>query len=396
MDYQTAILTAISDESRFVRLVFSGPSRSSQGEWRKIVVRPVMLAAGRALQAVLEAERKESRRTLQPDDAGTAIGEFFAMHFRHIHLLCTDEDLHVRITRKGKALVKVGKPSVTELPVAASHDRAKEYPIPPDKADPFLERLGIMRKGRVRASMQDKFRQINHFLEILSHTRLLREGPLEGGDGALRIVDCGCGRALLTFAACHYLRDIMGKAVACVGVDANAEVIASAEKLRATLDEADMELVHAAIAEYDSDRAPNLVFSLHACDTATDEALARGVAWKADLIMAVPCCQHELHHSLDRPEFRAILQHGILRERTADILTDALRAAALRVMGYKADVIEFISPGHTAKNLMIRAERVRGIDRQAFAREYLALREFWGVQPAIERLLGEEFQARLS
>jgi SAM-dependent methyltransferase len=207
----------------------------------------------------------------------------------------------------------------------------------------------------------------------------------------VRIVDCGCGRALLTLAACHYLRDVCGKAVHCVGIDADPEVIASAEKLRARLGERDVELVEAHIADYEPPAQPHVVLSLHACDTATDEALACAVAWRADLILAAPCCQHELHRALDRREFRAVLRHGILRERTADILTDALRAAALRVMGYKADVIEFIAPGHTAKNLMIRADRARGIDRRAAARDYEALRDFWGVQPAIEPLLGKGF-----
>ena len=380
-------MDGLRDEGRFVRLVLSDPSGTEGGAWLKVVVQPVLLGSGRALQAVFRGERKEKHLTMKGGDVAARLAELLGMGFRRVHLQCIDEDVHVRITKKGKALVKVGKPSVTTLQAPSAHDRRKNYPLPAGRADGFLEAAGIMRHGRVRASMQDKFRQINCFLDVLRQARLLSdERPAR-----VRIVDCGCGRALLSFAACHYLRDVAGIAVGLVGVDEDSEVVASAEALRERLGEEDVELVQARILEYEPREGADIVLSLHACDTATDEALAQGVKWGARLILAAPCCQHELHHRIERSEFGAVLRHGILRERMADILTDSLRAAALRVMGYKADVIEFISPGHTAKNLMIRAEKVRGIHRRAMADEYVRLRDFWGVAPAIEALLGEAF-----
>lgn len=389
MSHITKIRNALKDESRFVRLILSGSP--GKAEWRKVVVRPVRLAAGRALQAVLRGEHKEHTQNISPADIETRLDELLAMGFRNIHVQSTDEDLHIRITKKGKALVSVGKPSAMEAPAERAHDREKQYPLPASRPDEFLETAGVMRNGTVRAAMRDKFRQINHFLELLSHTKVIRERR----PGRLHILDCGCGRALLTFAACHYLRDSLGLSVSVVGVDSNEEVIASAEGLRNRLGEKDVELVRARILNYEPAVAPNVVLSLHACDTATDEALAQGVRRGADLILAAPCCQHELHCQIGRPEFRAALRHGVLRERTADILTDALRAAALRVMGYKAEVIEFISSDHTAKNLMIRAQKARGIPRKAAVREYLALRDFWAVAPAVEELLGDEFARSL-
>jgi SAM-dependent methyltransferase len=210
------------------------------------------------------------------------------------------------------------------------------------------------------------------------------------------MLDCGCGRAFLTLAAYHYLRERGGRSVQLVGVDADAEVIARASELRDKLGYGEVQFARSRILDYDPPQPPQALFSLHACDTATDEAIAQGVKWRADLILCAPCCQHEFHHQIARPEFRAALRHGILRERTADILTDALRAAALRVMGYRTDVMEFISSGDTPKNLMIRAERSSGAVPPRAAAEYLALRDFWGVKPCIEELLGASFKERLA
>lgn len=376
----------MKDEARFVCLVLSG-QRQSGAEWLKVVVRPVRVQGAWALQAVLQGARKQHTLMVDPGEMAARFNEWMGMGFRNIHLQCTDRDVHVRISKKGKALVKQGKPSVAELPDAREHDREKQYPLPASRPDDFLEQVGIMRNGKVVAAMRDKFRQINHFLELLQQTQVVREHK---GD-TLRLVDCGCGRALLTFAACHYLRDVCGLSVQVAGVDANGEVIASARGLCERLGETDVELVQARICDYVAEAQPDVVLSLHACDTATDEALGAAVRWGAGAIMAAPCCQHELHHRLARPEFRATLRHGILRERAADIATDSLRAAALRVMGYRTDVIEFISPGHTAKNLMIRAEKARAMRRKEAAREYLALRDFWSVTPAIEGMLGVGF-----
>ena len=394
MEYSEEIVNALRDERRFIRLTLSGPAKPDEAEWQRVVLRRVLLSSGPRIQAVLQGKRKQVTQTLPDNELEPRLRDFLDMGFRHINLQCADGDLHVRITRKGKALVSRGKPSVAAAPLAAAHDREKDYPFPANRPDAFLEKLGIMRNGRVVAAMRDKFRQINQFLKLLCGTKLLRGRPEE----RIRMVDCGCGRAFLTFAAYHYLRDRLGLSVELVGVDADDDVLASAANLREAVGVEELELVRARIGDYEPTAPPQVVLSLHACDMATDEAIAQGVRWGAELILCVPCCQHELHHRiLSRKEFRAALRHGILRERMADILTDALRAAALRVMGYKAEVIEFISPGHTAKNLMIRAEKTRGVRIRDAAREYLALRdEFLNVTPCIEQLLGQEFANRLN
>jgi len=392
MGYFEEILQALGDKNRFIRLTLAGPGKPEKAEWRRIILRPVRLSCGRTIQAVFQGRRKQVSRSIAPDETAALLREYLKMGFRHIDLQCADGDLHVRITKKGRALVSRGKPSLRAAPSVLVHDREKQYPFPANEPNEFLEKLGVMRNGRVIAGMRDKFRQINQFLSLLSHTRMVQSPPADG----VRIVDCGCGRAFLTLAAYHFLRDKLGVPVHLTGVDADKEVIASAARLRNRLGYDDIELVRSRIVDYEPAVPPNIVLSLHACDTATDEAIAQGVQRGARLILCVPCCQHELHHKIAKATFRAALRHGILRERMADILTDALRAAALRVMGYKAEVIEFISPGHTAKNLMIRAERTRGIRTRAAAREYLMMRDEWKVTPCIEEMLGERFKTRLA
>lgn len=391
-DLKERIVEAVRDSAHFVRLTLSGQVRKDEDAWRKITVQPVALKAGRRLQAVYYGAKFEERETLEEQNLPDRFDEWLDQGFRRIHVQSTTEDLHIRLTRKGKTLITSGRPSVTKRPEPVPHDRGKPYPLPAQPPNPFFEAVGITRNGRVRAAMRDKFRQINHFVELLSHVRLLREPPAE----PLRIVDCGCGRALLTFAAAYWLKHARGLTVGVTGIDSDANVLRSAKALLEASGLENVELIESRISEFTPSKPPHIVMSLHACDTATDEAIERGVSWEAEGILAAPCCQHELHHELDRAEWRAVLQHGVLRERTADIVTDALRAAALRVMGYKADVIEFISPESTAKNLMIRAEKAWAVRQSVAVREYLALRDFWGVRPAIETLLGEPFTRRLA
>jgi len=384
MDYIHEIIETAQDPARFIRLTFSGPARKIPREWERVVVSYVETRSGTKLQALFQGKSKEEARTIGPEGLENTLAEFFGMGFRHINLQCADGDMHVRITKKGKALVKRARPSVAGGGPPRPHNRRKEYPFPPDRSDAFLETIGVMKKGRVRASMRDKFRQINQFLMLLGHARILDEEP----SAPIRVVDCGCGRAFLSLAAYHYLRHVRGFPVRMTGVDANPEVIAPAEEWRKKLAYDEVEFKVARIADYAPEEGPpDIVLSLHACDTATDEAIVQGVRWGCRLIFAAPCCQHELHHQLDRAEWRAALRHGILRERTADIVTDALRAAALRAVGYRTDVIEFIAPGHTAKNLMIRAEKARGMRTREALGEYQALRDFWNVRPAIEEML---------
>ena len=238
--------------------------------------------------------------------------------------------------------------------------------------------------GAMKPSMHAKYRQVNEFLRHLDAV-LDELPPGKDRDRPLSVVDCGCGKAYLSFAAKAYLEAVRGVAVELAGVDRNKDVIASCRRTAETLGwtEPGAAFHTGDIASFRPRRPPDVVLSLHACDTATDEALAFGVERGARAIVSAPCSQHELQKTLDpqlRPH-RALLRNGILRERLADLLTDAFRAQILRVMGYRASVVEFVDPEATARNVLIRAVRVSRPGTGTALADYEDLRSAWGVTP---------------
>lgn len=297
--------------------------------------------------------------------------------------------LHMRVTKKGHVLLqRVRAPrgaAPVGAPAAAAHDREKDYPLARFDSAALLLALGFTGPdGAMKPSMHAKYRQVNEFLRHLDAA--LDELP-PGKDPArpLSVVDCGCGKAYLSFAAKAYLEATRGLAVELSGVDRKKDVIASCRRVAEVLgwSEPGAAFVAGDIADYKPRRAPDVVLSLHACDTATDDAIAFGVERGARLVLSAPCGQHELQKSLPanlRPH-RAVLRNGILRERLADILTDAFRAQILRVMGYRASVVEFVDPEATARNVLIRAARVSRPGTGTALADYEDLREAWGVTP---------------
>lgn len=391
-DYKALVKGAVLDEETFLRLTLSGRRREGSTPWAKISVRPVLIRGRRAMQFSYFDGRQEIAQNFWGEALQERLDEVLAMPFSHLHVQSTAGDLHIRITRKGKALITTGKPSRPEPEPIRAHNRTKRYPLAVHTPDAFLQAIGIMdRQGRVRPSMQGKFRQINEFLRVVEQT-VPQPTP---GSQPLHLVDCGCGKAYLTFAAYHFLSDVCGRPVHVVGLDVNEEVINQCCQLRDSLGWDGLEFHVTRIAEFTPAVPPDLVLSLHACDTATDEAIAQGIRWGSRVILAAPCCQHELHRQIRVPLFRPLLRHGILRERLADLLTDTFRALTLRIMGYRTQVIEFVSPEHTSKNLLIRAEKGLKPGDPTAVREYQELKSFWDVSPCLEKLLGEEMEQLL-
>jgi SAM-dependent methyltransferase len=389
-DYKAVVKRAAADEKGFVRLTLSGRLRGDDTPWIKVTVRPVLIRGERRMQFSYFDAKKDVTKNFALDEAMGRLDEALSMGFGRVHVQTTSGELLARITRKGKVLMTEAKPSRAAAAPTLAHDRAKRRML--DAGDAFLQAIGITGKdGRVLGSMHGKFAQVNEFLRIMEQAL----GARGDGRGPVSVVDCGCGNATLTFAACHYLNHARGVRASVVGVDTNEELIDKCTKLRDRLGWKEIDFRRSSIAEYAPSAPPDIVLSLHACDTATDEAIAKGVLWGSRFLFAAPCCQHELHKQLRSEAFAAVLRHGVLRERLADILTDALRAAALRVMGYRTDVIEFVSPEATSKNVMIRAEKAGKPGDAAALREYLALKEHWKVEPAIERMLGEGMRRHL-
>ena len=404
MDPEEALQDArctVLDDTAFARLTLSDPAPGEAapadgapegGPWVKVSARPVEIRGEKMWQFAFSDGRKEIAKNLGKGGAGPLLDELLP-RFRRVHVQAGSGDLHARVTKKGKVLATRGRPSARPLP-QATHNRVKRQPMPSDRPDDLLMATGVMdRNGRVKPAMQGKFRQINEFLRQV-------EQALPPGDGPVRIVDCGCGRAWLTFAAWRHLTASLGRPAQLAGVDANAELVAQCIRLRDQLGwegaaggASGLEFSACPIRDYAPPSPPDYVLSLHACDTATDEALAGAVRWGARAILAAPCCQHELRPLLRMdPPLRPLMRHGILKDRLADLLTDAFRALALRIMGYRARVVEFVDPEHTAKNLLIRAEKTTRPGDARAVEEWKALEGFCGASPSIRGLLGEEFE----
>jgi len=403
-DYRGSVLKAVLDDPGFIRATLAGGRKPLL--WKKLSIRPVTIRSDRYLQFVYFDGKKAVTENHLPAASSAKIVEALDYGFANVHVQGALGDLHVRITSKGKALVRRARPSRPAEEPELEHNLPKRYVLDAGGPDAFLIATGMMSAdGRIKPTMQRKFRQVNEFLRVIEQVLPPLEArqecePTDGRSGGagmkpLRVVDCGSGAAHLTFAVYHYLHDTRGMHLEITGIDTNPEVVESSEKLRDSLGWPQPQFSNSRIMDYEPPAPPEMVLSLHACDLATDEAISRGILWGSNVIVAAPCCQHELHKKLDAPALRAILRHGVLRERTADIVTDALRALVLRIMGYRTQAIEFVSPDSTSKNLMIRAEKGLPLGDRAFVQEYQDLCDFWRVSPAMETMLGDSFERYL-
>ena len=265
-----------------------------------------------------------------------------------------------------------------------AHDRTKQYLLPEGEPVDFLVRLGVQTPdGRVTKNRYDKFRQINRYLEFLED--VLEELPKER---TIQIVDFGCGKSYLTFATYYYLHVKQGRDLAVTGLDLKEDVIQNCNALARELGYEGLRFEQGDISAYQGEGA-DVVISLHACDLATDYALEKAVKWGAKVILAVPCCQHELNRQIKNDVLRPALKYGIIKERMAALLTDAVRAEILEREGYDTQILEFIDMEHTPKNLLIRAvkrQKMRGSSADKALRE---MEEFLQIRPTLESLLPE-------
>jgi SAM-dependent methyltransferase len=380
-------------EAGFLRLTFSGTVRGQKSALLKAVVRPIQIKDQKQVQFTYFEANQDNTKNFSEHESMEKLDALFLLSFSNMHLQTTSYDLHVRITKKLKVLIKKAAPSRPEQLPDLQHNRMKRHPISAGAPDSFLQGIGIMdHLGHVKPTRQDKFRQINEFLKQL-HEILGLSGP---SINSLNLIDCGCGNAYLTFAAYHYLSHIHDIPTQLVGIDSNPNVIENCINLRNDLGWQGLDFQVTPIADYSPPVRPDLVLSLHACDTATDDAIAQAVRWNSPSILAAPCCQHELRSQIESSDFEPVFQHGILKQRTAEILTDACRAQILRILGYRAEVVEFIDSKHTPKNLLIRAKKVPSRATRKRADEYLLLRDQWHIRPSLEKFLQKELSPFLT
>ena len=390
------------DSERLIRAVAAGRRRGYELPWKRAELRYVDVKSGRVLQVTTYDDRQAHTHNAElGPDAEKAVDELLGEPFGNWHVDTTAELLQLRVTKKGAAQLHV-KPRASEPDIDHSHDREKPRLLPVD--DPVLKAVGIAdHLGRIKPSRQSKYRQVDEFLRVLEPAidRALESGLVARPtpERPLRVVDLGCGNAYLTFAAVSYLATVRGFPLRMIGVDVRPEARRRNTRLAADLGFDQLTFLESSISAADLDHPPDVVLSLHACDTATDEALARAVTWQTPVILAAPCCHHDLHAQLSRtdaPEpYTMIARHGILRERFADVLTDALRASILRQHGYRVDTIQFVGSEHTPRNVMLRAARTGAEAGEHIIREYAEMTQLWNVQPALARFLWPDRHALL-
>jgi SAM-dependent methyltransferase len=386
----------VLDDDRLIRAVAAGRRRGDRPAFRRAELRWVELRAGRRLQVVRYNDRQAFTDNVEPEQAAAAVQELLEQPYGNWHVETTDGTTQLRVTKNGEAQVhRSARPAAVEA--VRSHDRTKVRLLDPN--DFFLRAVGISDdRGVVKPSRIAKYRQVEEFLRALEP--VLPQARDAAGDRPLRVVDLGCGNAYLTFAAYRWLTDQQGLDVHLVGVDVKAQARHRNTELAAKLGWADsVRFVEGTIEDADVGPSPHVVFALHACDTATDDALARAVDWQAPVVLAAPCCHHDIQRQLanvatPRP-YEPVNRHGILRERFADVLTDAVRAELLRLLGYRVEVIEFVESVHTPRNTLLRAVRTGAPPDPLRAAEYVELIAQWNLRPALHARLSGDVETAL-
>jgi SAM-dependent methyltransferase len=376
----------ILDTSTFVRAVFSGRRRNMTVDFERIDLRPVEIKGVLNLQLMQNDGRATTTKNLLP--SALEVDQLLNCGYANIMVESTNEAYSIRITKSGDAQVHTEKRQSEQN---LSHDKIKDRLL--QSNDPFLREVGIAdAKGVIKPSRQDKYKQVEEFLRLLSPAL---NAAIDAGqihkptkENPLRITDLGCGHAYLTFAAHQFLLK-SGIPVVVTGIDVRPDSRdrnnAIAEKLGITQT---ITFKAEEISKTTSENA-DIAIALHACDTATDDAIAWAVNGGAKLLLIAPCCHHDIQKQIDAaPEpWGALTKFGLMKERLGDLLTDSFRAQLLRIVGYRVEVIEFVGGEHTPRNLMIRAVKTDAKPEQLDIDRYLEITAQWGVKPALEKKL---------
>lgn len=367
-------------DDQLIQLIISGPR--GEAEAVRIRLRPVEIKGKLQFQVTRTVGPKELHENFEREQAEEWLeGEI--LNYRQLQLEHSRGQAQVLVSKKGKLTINEKRKKEPEKirPVNLAHNRKKTYILEPGEPIEFLVDLGVMtREGRIVKARYDKFRQINRFLEFIRDVL-----PKLPRDREMTIIDFGCGKSYLTFAMYHFLHVQQGLDVRMIGLDLKEDVIEHCSRLAEKYGYEKLSFCQGDIAGYGGVNRVDMVVTLHACDTATDHALAKAVAWKAGVILSVPCCQHELNGQIRNDMLSPVLSYGILKERMAALITDGLRAQLLEEKGYHTQILEFVDMEHTPKNLLIRAVYTgkRKENREQIEK---CMRELH-LQPTLQRLL---------
>lgn len=374
-------LTKQLSSGLFINGTISQPRQKSD-DLKRIKLKPVELRGELHIQFEYQYERILNHENVTLDNLQEKLEELLE-RFRQVHAEFSNEKVHIQLSKKFKVLWKSEK-TATEKVADLSHNRQKNYLLDETTAHPFLVRLGVQTAdGKVKKQHHDKFRQINRFVEFIDDS--LAYLPT---DRTIRILDFGSGKSYLTFALYHYLHIVKGLDIKVTGLDLKKEVIEECSTIANDLNYEHLEFLVGDINDYNEETAVDMVVTLHACDVATDMALGRAVKWGANVILSVPCCQHELFSQIDSPALDVMLQHGLMKERFSALATDSIRAELLSLVGYEAQLLEFIDMEHTPKNILIRAYKTGHESTKEQQQRYKEFRDLLNAKPFLEKELG--------
>lgn len=366
---------------QLITAVMSGAQKgSTEG---KVKIRPIELKGNIQYQASKTDGAKVLHKNYDREELIAYVEQAMTEHYTQLQIQNRTADGTVLVSKKGKMTVKCKNHAAgaeKEAPQIMAHNRTKNYILREGIPVPFLIDLGVMtQQGKIVASRYDKFKQINRFLEFVED--ILPKLPK---DREVTILDFGCGKSYLTFAIYYYLRELKQYDVRIIGLDLKKDVIEKCNALAESYGYEKLQFLVGDIADYEGVNTVDMVVTLHACDTATDFALAKAVNWGAQVILSVPCCQHEVNRQIKNEMLVPVLKYGILKERMSALLTDGIRANLLESMGYETQILEFIDMEHTPKNLLIRAVKTGKKAENLSVKEMM---EALHVQPTLLRLL---------
>jgi SAM-dependent methyltransferase len=367
-------------QGKLVSAILSSPWKKGEEEPVRITIRPIQVKGQHLFQASFFYPKKVKHHNLIGEDCANLFVEKMKNEFRQGVVETNAASYHLLVNKKNFLRVIKKKRAIEKVP-SLLHNQPKKHILQEGIPIPFLVALGIMQSnGKVIAKKYDKFRQINRFVEMV---RDIVDNLPKGK--TLEIVDFGCGKAYLTFALYHFLTCVAHREVNIKGLDLKEEVIKKCQSLADELNYTHLKFIVGDINDYQSSGKVDLVISLHACDTASDAALEKAVLWDADVILCVPCCQHELYSQVQNENLNSLLRHGILRERFAALVTDAARADLLTLAGYDVQILEFIDMEHTPKNLLIRAVKSHKGKSKHVKDRYMAFKQTLHIYPSLEK-----------
>lgn len=390
MQNVSELVEKIINEESLIYAIFSGIRNKSEKTFNKVSIKKVIIKNEVKHQFEYFYDKNVEHKNLDKEETKAEINKYFQSYFKQALINTVAFDYHILINKK--LISKIVKKAASKKDSEISHNRKKKYILKEGEKTPFLIELGIMtEEGKIVNSKYDKFKQINRYLELVSDCI-----PYLDKSKTLRIIDFGCGKAYLTFALYDYLVLKMGYNVEIVGLDLKENVIEFCSDLAKKLAFKNLRFVQGDIKGFTQFEEVDMVISLHACNTATDDALSTAVNWGAKVILAVPCCQHELLKKIKNSAMAPMLKFGIIKEKVSSLITDSLRANVLEIMGYRTQVLEFIDMEHTPKNIMIRAffEDIQSIDK--VVNQYKEFKIQWQISPYIEEAFGKKLTDKLN